>query len=77
MRKHWNPLVDTNERIIGVENFKNVRNVFKTAKYEVYTTRHALSAADIYDFIGVYLDKCPFIIERQDIRIDPTPVQEE
>ena len=57
LKNEFNHLVDTNQKIIGNENFKKVTNVFSIAKYEVYTTLHALSAQDIYDYIGVYLDK--------------------
>ena len=52
MRKEWNHLVDTNQKIIGVKNFASTTNLIGIEKYELYTTRHLGSANLIYDYIG-------------------------
>ena len=55
MKKDWNHLVDTNQKIIGNERWNKTKNLISIEKYELYTTRHEGSAQDIYDYISKYL----------------------
>jgi len=53
----YNHLVDTNQKIIGEENFKKVNNLIKSQPIELYTTKHVGSQHVIFDFLNEYLDR--------------------